>query len=203
MDLYRSLLKTDRFFVVTLSFYFSFIYKSIMQRSYLRNKFILFLLIKLVRLTLPLGTDLRVPPQDPTLGFHLRVLAKGPGSWVPPKSPGFWLPPQSLGFHFSGMPVSSYIKKRVQHRCFSVNIAKFSKTVILIEICKRLLLNNVMRSYSSMKTVKQVWKSMTILCYNLFDTTIYCYDELIRCGDKLSGCSDKLIWCAMSYLRLQ
>ena len=33
------------------------------------------------------------------------------------------------------------IKKRLQHRCFTVNIAKFLGTSILKNICKRLLLH--------------------------------------------------------------
>ena len=35
---------------------------------------------------------------------------------------------------------SNFVKKRFQHRCFSVNIEKFLKTVILEKICERLLL---------------------------------------------------------------
>ena len=34
----------------------------------------------------------------------------------------------------------NFIKKRLQHRCFSVNIAKFLRPPILKKICKRLLL---------------------------------------------------------------
>ena len=34
----------------------------------------------------------------------------------------------------------SFIKKRLKHRCFPVNIAKFSRTSILKNICGRLLL---------------------------------------------------------------
>ena len=44
--------------------------------------------------------------------------------------------------------------KRLQHRCFLVNIAKFLKKLILKKICERLLLNNVKRNYSPMKIVK-------------------------------------------------
>ena len=36
---------------------------------------------------------------------------------------------------------SNFITKRLQHRCFPVNIAKFLKTSILKGICERLLLN--------------------------------------------------------------
>ena len=34
----------------------------------------------------------------------------------------------------------NFIKKRLQHRCFQVNIAKFLRTPIFKNICKRLLL---------------------------------------------------------------
>ena len=62
-----------------------------------------------------------------------------------------------VSFYPSGRPaVWNFIKKRFQHGCFSVNIAKFLETLILKKICERLLLNNVKRNYLSMKTVKQV-----------------------------------------------
>ena len=35
---------------------------------------------------------------------------------------------------------SSFIKKRLQHRCFVMNIAKLSKTTVLKNSCERLLL---------------------------------------------------------------
>ena len=50
----------------------------------------------------------------------------------------------------------NFIKKRFRHMGFSMNIAKLLKTPILNKICKRLLLNNAKRNYSSMKTEKQV-----------------------------------------------
>ena len=37
--------------------------------------------------------------------------------------------------------VCNFIKKRLQRRCFPVNIAKFSRTPVLKSICERLLLN--------------------------------------------------------------
>ena len=55
-----------------------------------------------------------------------------------------------------------FIKKRFQHRCFSMNIAKFLKTVILKKICERLLLNNVERNYLSMKT------KIGVKCFSTF-----------------------------------
>ena len=38
----------------------------------------------------------------------------------------------------------NFIKKRLQHMCFPVNIAKFLRTPILKNICKRLLLHLAM-----------------------------------------------------------
>ena len=40
----------------------------------------------------------------------------------------------------TGLQVYNFIKKRLQHRCFPVNIAKFLRTPILKNICERLLL---------------------------------------------------------------
>ena len=54
----------------------------------------------------------------------------------------------------TGLQICNFIKKRFQHRCFSVNIAKFLNTLTLTKIGERLPLNNVKRNYSSMKTVK-------------------------------------------------
>ena len=34
----------------------------------------------------------------------------------------------------------NFIKKRLQHKCFSVNIAKFTRTFVLKNICEQLLL---------------------------------------------------------------
>ena len=39
------------------------------------------------------------------------------------------------------LQVCNFIKKRLQRRCFPVNIATFSKTIVLKNICERLLLN--------------------------------------------------------------
>ena len=42
----------------------------------------------------------------------------------------------SLFTKVAGLKVCSFIKKRLQHRCFPVNIAKFLRTPILKNICK-------------------------------------------------------------------
>ena len=39
-----------------------------------------------------------------------------------------------------GLEACNFTKKRLQHRCCPVNIAKFLRTLILKNICKRLLL---------------------------------------------------------------
>ena len=53
----------------------------------------------------------------------------------------------STGKHLSWslflIKACNFIKKRLQHRCFSVNIAKSSTTHIVKNICKRLLQNVV------------------------------------------------------------
>ena len=43
----------------------------------------------------------------------------------------------------AGLHACSFIKKRLQHRCFPMNTARFLRTPILRSICERILLNNV------------------------------------------------------------
>ena len=47
----------------------------------------------------------------------------------------------SLSKKVAGLNPCNFIKKRLQHICFPVNIAKFLRTPILKNICDRLLLN--------------------------------------------------------------
>ena len=54
-------------------------------------------------------------------------------------------------------------KKRLQNRCFPMNIAKFLRTLILNNICKRLLLGVANRIYSAVKcleTTKYMTKNL-------------------------------------------
>ena len=44
--------------------------------------------------------------------------------------------------NFSGVQAGSFFKKRLQHRCFPANIAKFLTTTFLKNICERLLLKS-------------------------------------------------------------
>ena len=46
----------------------------------------------------------------------------------------------------AGLKVSNFIKKRLQHRCFPMNIAKFLATPILKNTCERLLLRIISRA---------------------------------------------------------
>ena len=50
---------------------------------------------------------------------------------------------ESLFNEAADLQVCNFINKRFQHMCFSVNIAKYLKKLILKRICERLLLNNV------------------------------------------------------------
>ena len=43
-------------------------------------------------------------------------------------------------YKVAGLKACIFIKKRIQHRCFLVNIAKFLRIPILKKVCKRLLL---------------------------------------------------------------
>ena len=47
---------------------------------------------------------------------------------------------ESLFNKVAGLQACNFIKKRLQHSCFSVNIVKFLRTLILKNICKWLLL---------------------------------------------------------------
>ena len=47
---------------------------------------------------------------------------------------------ESLFNKVAGLQCCNFIKKRLQHRCFPVNIAKFLRTAILNNICERQLL---------------------------------------------------------------
>ena len=49
---------------------------------------------------------------------------------------------ESLFDKVAALLACNFIKKRLQHRCFAVNIAKFLRTLILKKICERLLLHN-------------------------------------------------------------
>ena len=50
---------------------------------------------------------------------------------------------ESLSNKVAGLKAFNFIKKRPQHKCFLVYIAKFLSTPILKNICNQLLLHNV------------------------------------------------------------
>ena len=53
-------------------------------------------------------------------------------------------PAYTVKNHFTGGPwACNFIKKRLQHRCFPVNIAKFLRTPILKNICEQVFLKPV------------------------------------------------------------
>ena len=49
----------------------------------------------------------------------------------------------------AGLKTCNFIKKRLQHQCFPVNITKYLRTLIFKSICERLL----------RKIVSQIWKN--------------------------------------------
>ena len=51
-----------------------------------------------------------------------------------------------------------FIKKRLQHRCFPVNIAKFSRTPILKNICERLPLISFNPTWAELSGKSQGWR---------------------------------------------
>ena len=78
--------------------------------------------------------------------------------------------------------VCNFIKKRFQHRCFSMNIAKFLKMVILKKICERFLLDNIKRNYSSMKTLKKVLYFSQQLRENTFTRVSFIINIVAACN---------------------
>ena len=76
----------------------------------------------------------------------------------------------SIGFSFfkmlRGLVVATIKESRNSSTavCFSVNIAKFLKKLILKKICERLLLNNAMRNYSS----KKIRCKIGVKCFSTF-----------------------------------
>ena len=45
-----------------------------------------------------------------------------------------------------GFNTCNFLKKRLRHRCFPVNIAKFLRALILMKICEQLLLPFLLRT---------------------------------------------------------
>ena len=68
---------------------------------------------------------------------------------------------ESLFNKAAGPQVNNLIEKRLQHRCFPVNIVKFLRTCILKKICERVRLNKVL--FVSHKGLKEALFSEIIL----------------------------------------
>ena len=86
----------------------------------------------------------------------------------------------------AGLQICNFLKKRFHRRCFSVNIAKFLKKLILKKICERLLLNNVKRNYSSMKIAKQVLNISQHSQENTFTGVSFLINIVAACNLSLS-----------------
>ena len=88
----------------------------------------------------------------------------------------------------------NFIKKRLQRRCFPVNIPKFSRTPILKKICEQLLLHRIWKRYCKY-ACKWLKKDLAaqVVAFKFFKTYInfswnfrfvqYCY-----CCDLLKVC---------------
>ena len=106
------------------------------------------------RLNLTLASHFRVSPLSPILGSHLRFL--GPEPLLRVLGPTFPVCP--------GLQVCNLIKKRLQHRCFPVNIAK---------ILRKLFLQNISGGYFCLNNSRK-WK---IKLNNYSQTIIQRYGE--------------------------
>ena len=83
----------------------------------------------------------------------------------------------------SGLQSWNFIKKRLQHRCFPVNIVKFSRTRVLKNICKRLFelfptwANNITSNIGSEESIFPKTKQKKVLrLRGIFRTMSDIYD---------------------------
>ena len=65
---------------------------------------------------------------------------------------------ESFFNNFAGLQAHNFITKRLQHRCFPVNIVKFLKTSILKDIFERLLLNLLIQSWRNNRKNRDVFR---------------------------------------------
>ena len=83
---------------------------------------------------------------------------------------------ESLFNKVSVLRAYNFIKKRLQHKCFSVKIGKFLTAPILENICKRLLMGNILQNYiffvRKILTNHTQWK----LCLTQFSTRMAASD---------------------------
>ena len=79
-----------------------------------------------------------------------------------------------------------YIKKRLQHRCFPVNLKKFLKTLVLQNICQRLLLQSVLNFYENQMILRftENWQQVTTNYQK--DSRFFIHVLLVRYFIKIS-----------------
>ena len=69
----------------------------------------------------------------------------------------------SLFHNVTGLQVCKFIKKRLQHRFFSVNTWDFLRTSIFENICKRLLLKFMLLKSSTKQSINKLFALLIIL----------------------------------------
>ena len=92
---------------------------------------------------------------------------------------------ESLSNKVAALKASSFIKKRLQHRYFPVNIAEFLRTPISKNICERLLLIISSSSWKSISdkcltcsVLKEAFKRSTVIA-KLSEKFAYYYHVII------------------------
>ena len=76
----------------------------------------------------------------------------------------------------------NFIKKRLQHRCFDVNIMKFLKTPFLHKTSGRLLLNFELYTFEILSSLKQIFYRLCLCGCSTFQEVLIeeCDDHFIR-----------------------
>ena len=83
----------------------------------------------------------------------------------------------------TGLQVCNFIKKRLQHRCFPVNIAKCLRALILKYICERLLLKNERKIWLGFywwRVISSVLKTIVQSHYFQFDLKFLLWKLLLN-----------------------
>ena len=94
---------------------------------------------------------------------------------------------------FAGCLQHNFIKKRLQHRCFPVNIAKYLRTPFLKKICERLLLDwsfpeGPLQDFFQKHHIDSLETTHTFILFNSFFTNIHILSGTARynlCGNSL------------------
>ena len=85
---------------------------------------------------------------------------------------------ESLFNKAAGLQTCNFIKKRLQHRCFSMNIAKFLRTTILKNNSERLLL-----FYSIFRIFRSVRSHKVQMCFKYFSKAQIKMQNSVAIGD--------------------